>query len=67
MNLAKDNTAWQRTLSVTPLTDAERRKAALYVAGRAVGRDRDQLREDVRDLLEHLGLLDPRLHGIGNE
>lgn len=61
MNLAKDNANWQRTLSVTPLPAEVRRKAALYVAGRAVGRSRAQRRDDVCSLLAHLGLLDPDL------
>lgn len=61
MNLAKDNANWQRTLSVTPLPVEVRRKAALYVAGRAAGRSRAQRRDDTRTLLAHLGLLDPDL------
>ncbi|MFY1677372.1 hypothetical protein [Streptomyces sp. WMMC905] len=37
MNLAKDSSSWERTVSVTPLPDSVRRKAALQVAARAVG------------------------------
>ncbi|MEU3046186.1 hypothetical protein ABZ705_06560 [Streptomyces sp. NPDC006984] len=55
MNLAKDSSSWERTVSVTPLPDGVRRQAALQVAARAEGRD------DCRDLLEHLGLRDPAL------
>ncbi|MFI1563896.1 hypothetical protein ACH4ZX_12685 [Streptomyces sp. NPDC020490] len=55
MNLAKDSASWERTVSVTPLPDSVRRKAALQVASRsATG-------ADCRDLLEHLGLFDPGL------
>ncbi|MFB6643124.1 hypothetical protein ACFCYF_38540 [Streptomyces chartreusis] len=61
MNLAKDNANWQRTLSVTPLPVEVRRKAALYVAGRATGRSRARRQDDVRSLLAHLGLLDEEL------
>ncbi|MBC9717863.1 hypothetical protein H9Y04_35560 [Streptomyces sp. TRM66268-LWL] len=55
MNLAKDNANWQRTLSVTPLPTEVRRRASLYVASRADGH------EDLRTLLDQLGLLDPAL------
>ncbi|MCH0562184.1 hypothetical protein [Streptomyces sp. MUM 2J] len=55
MNLAKDSSSWERTVSVTPLPDSVRRKAALQVAARASGRN------ECRDLLEHLGLRDPVL------
>jgi hypothetical protein len=61
LNLAKDNANWQRTLSITPLPAEVRRKAALYVAGRAAGRGRAQCRDDARSLLAHLGLLDEEL------
>ncbi|WP_236244260.1 hypothetical protein [Streptomyces sp. CC210A] len=55
MNLAKDSSSWERTVSVTPLPDSVRRKAALQVAARASDRD------DCVELLEHLGLRDPML------
>ncbi|MEU8521215.1 hypothetical protein [Streptomyces sp. NPDC048577] len=55
MNLAKDSSSWERTVSVTPLPDSVRRKAALQVAARAASRD------ECSDLLEHLGLRDPAL------
>ncbi|MFF2566744.1 hypothetical protein [Streptomyces sp. NPDC058084] len=55
MNLAKDSSSWERTVSVTPLPAPVRRKAALQVAARADSRDA------CADLLEHLGLLDPHL------
>ncbi|MDH2389356.1 hypothetical protein QCN29_11240 [Streptomyces sp. HNM0663] len=55
MNLAKDSSSWERTVSVTPLPDSVRRKAALQVAARASDRG------ECRDLLEHLGLRDPAL------
>ncbi|MGC9540025.1 hypothetical protein [Streptomyces sp. UG1] len=61
MNLAKDSSSWERTVSVTPLPEAVRRRAALQVAARAVGRSRGQRRADCADLLEHLGLRDPTL------
>uniref|UniRef100_A0AAU2V6T7 Uncharacterized protein n=1 Tax=Streptomyces sp. NBC_00003 TaxID=2903608 RepID=A0AAU2V6T7_9ACTN len=61
MNLAKDNTDWQRTLSVTPLPAEVRRRAALQIAGHAPGDDHARAVEDCRDLLEHLGLRDPDL------
>ena len=61
MNLAKDSASWERTVSVTPLPDSVRRRAALQVAARAAGRQRAQLRADCADLLAHLGLLDPAL------
>ncbi|CAM5466315.1 hypothetical protein [Streptomyces aurantiogriseus] len=63
MNLAKDSASWERTVSVTPLPDSVRRRAALQVAARAVGRKRAQRRADCADLLAHLGLLDPALQG----
>ncbi|MFF3060164.1 hypothetical protein [Streptomyces sp. NPDC057909] len=61
MNLAKDASSWERTVSVTPLPDDVRRKAALQVASRAGGRSRKQRRADCTDLLAYLGLLDPNL------
>jgi hypothetical protein len=61
MNLAKDSASWQRTVTVTPLPDSVRRRAALQVAARAAGRGRAQRRADCADLLAHLGLLDPGL------
>ncbi|GAA2656934.1 hypothetical protein [Streptomyces vastus] len=61
MNLAKDSSSWERTVSVTPLPDSVRRKAALQVAARATGRGRAQRRADCTNLLAHLGLLDPSL------
>ncbi|MFD3926488.1 hypothetical protein [Streptomyces sp. NPDC058614] len=63
MNLAKDGASWERTVSVTPLPDDVRRKAALQAAGRATGRSRAQRRADCTDLLAYLGLLDPDLRG----
>ncbi|MEU5093762.1 hypothetical protein [Streptomyces sp. NPDC020996] len=61
MNLAKDSASWERTVSVTPLPDSVRRRAALQVAARATGGERVQRRADCADLLAHLGLLDPAL------
>ncbi|WP_435059416.1 hypothetical protein [Streptomyces sp. bgisy060] len=61
MNLAKDSSSWERTVSVTPLPDSVRRKAALQVAARASGRGRARRRADCAELLAHLGLLDPNL------
>lgn len=61
MNLAKDASSWERTVSVTPLPDDVRRKAALQVADRATGRSRKERRTDCTDLLAYLGLLDPNL------
>lgn len=55
MNLAKDSSSWERTVSVTPLPYSVRREAALQVAGRATSS------ADCRELLEHLGLRDPAL------
>ncbi|WP_425245424.1 hypothetical protein [Streptomyces sp. NEAU-NA10] len=63
MNLAKDSASWERTVSVTPLPDSVRRRAALQVAARAVGGEHAQRRADCADLLAHLGLLDPALRG----
>ncbi|MGW2886444.1 hypothetical protein ACWDDN_14005 [Streptomyces griseoruber] len=63
MNLAKDSASWERTVSVTPLPDSVRRRAALQVAARAAGRGRAQRRADCADLLAYLGLLDPALRG----
>lgn len=61
MNLAKDSASWERTVSVTPLPDSVRRKAALQVAARAAGRTPEQRHADCADLLAHLGLLDSHL------
>ncbi|MER6076964.1 hypothetical protein [Streptomyces sp. NPDC001833] len=61
MNLAKDSSSWERTVSVTPLPDSVRRRAALQVAARATGRERAQRHADCADILAHLGLLDPAL------
>lgn len=58
MNLAKDSASWERTVSVTPLPDSVRRKAAITVAARSTGP------ADCVDLLEHLGLRDPSLRTI---
>ncbi|MEU0443575.1 hypothetical protein ABZ202_28240 [Streptomyces sp. NPDC006186] len=66
MNLAKDSASWERTVSVTPLPDSVRRRAALQVAARAAGRGRAQRRADCADLLAHLGLLDPALRSPSN-
>lgn len=55
MNLAKDSSSWERTVSVTPLPDSVRRQAALVVAARSTGP------RDCVDLLESLGLHDPAL------
>ncbi|WP_149183286.1 hypothetical protein [Streptomyces sp. TRM49041] len=63
MNLAKDAASWERTVSVTPLSDDVRRKAALQVAGQAIGFTKEQRQADCAELLEHLGLLDPNLRG----
>ena len=60
MNLAKDSSSWERTVSVTPLPDEVRRQAALRVAAQATGG------ADCRDLLEHLGLFDPDLSSKPN-
>jgi hypothetical protein len=61
VNLAKDSASWERTVSVTPLPDSVRRRAALQIASRAVGSDPVGRRADCADLLAHLGLLDPDL------
>jgi hypothetical protein len=55
VNLARDANSWERTVSVTPLPDHVRRRAALVTAARATGP------ADCADLLEHLGLRDPVL------
>ncbi|WP_438491799.1 hypothetical protein [Streptomyces asiaticus] len=66
MNLAKDSASWERTVSVTPLPDSVRRRAALQVAARATGPSHAQRSADCIDLLEHLGLLDPCLRSEPN-
>ena len=66
MNLAKDSSSWERTVSVTPLPDSVRRRAALQVAARATGRGHARRRADCIQLLEHLGLLDPRLRSAAS-
>jgi hypothetical protein len=66
VNLAKDSSSWQRTVSVTPLPDSVRRKAALQVAARVAGQGRAQRAADCAALLAYLGLLDPGLRSTAN-